>query len=113
MEKKMKKITSIVASTGLSMFFAASVFANSQVRTIESSIVIENPKAPVTEKVIRITGPDKITYKVESTGPEIERITKIVEKDPNTVVSFNGEVIEESGTKVFRVKEWKEVTTHN
>ncbi len=97
-------ITAILLMFGISYAGAATEYT-----TIESVVEVERDR-PVRERVVRITGPDRIVYRVEAPVREIERITEVIEERPQTVISFRGEVLDDNGSKVFRVKDWNETT---
>jgi len=79
--------------------------------TIESTVDLGNATGPVSERVVKITGPDKNVYVVEAEPKTVERITELVQSKPKTIISFNGDIVEENGRRMFRVKDWQTVST--
>lgn len=99
---------------GLIVISAALLNVNSAMalyKTFESTVEIVNPSAPMSERVIKIYSPDRVAYRIVAPDTEIERITKIVTEQPKTVLSFNGDLFDENGERVFRVQKWNTVKT--
>jgi len=86
-------------------------FAVEKETTIESTVTVEKTDSPTTERIIKITGPDKVVYRIDAPAEEVEHIATIVRDKPRTVISFNGEATDENGDKVFKLQKWEKVRT--
>lgn len=95
----------------LALVSSSAVLADSRLSTVESRVIVESPLTATGTKVIKITGPDKIEYRVSAPESEVNRLTEVIRTNPDTMVSFNGEVVDENGVKVFRVNKWNKVET--
>ena len=107
----MKFVASFVSAVVALMVVVAPAHALSKYSTIESVVVIDNPMAPLNQQVIKIVGPDQIEYRVQAPLSEVERLTLLLKNNPHTVVRFNGEVIDENGNRMFKVKDWTKTET--
>jgi hypothetical protein len=86
-------------------------FAATEVSRVESKVVVENPLAPAEQRIIRITAADGTVLRLDAPAPEIERIVTVTRNEPSRMMVFNGQVVDQAGTKVFKMDNWKESTS--
>jgi hypothetical protein len=107
----MKHVNRLIKLIAISLAFGANALAATTTTTIESSVILDSPTGPATERIVRITGPDKIEYRVQAPATEIERLSNMVRDNPKVVLSFNGDIETINGVRTFRVDNWKKVET--
>jgi hypothetical protein len=92
----------LLATVVASLAFAGAAFA-ATTTTIESKVTVVPPAG--TEKVVtyKVTGPDKTEYVLDAPEAEVEKLVKVVEANPETVVKFDGTI----EGKTFKVTKWE------
>ena len=106
----MKIAKYLIISSTLVLAGAATAFAAVTETTIESRVYVE--QAPGSDiKIMKIMGPDKIEYRIEAPQAEVQRLTTFIAANPNTIVNFKGEVLDERGIRVFRINNWEKTET--
>src|SRR5437870_2397565 len=106
-----KVLASAAILCGVNFGDSHAALANTPATTIESSVVVENSADQPDERVVQITGPDKVVYRIEASPAQTDEIIRIARQEPQTVLSFNGQAQDVNGEKVFKVENWKKVTT--
>ena len=106
----MKIAKYLIISSTLVLAGAATAFAAVTETTIESRVYVE--QAPGSDiKIMKIMGPDKIEYRIVAPQAEVQRLTTFIAANPNTIVNFKGEVLDERGIRVFRINNWEKTET--
>ncbi len=84
-----------------------------EIRTIESRVVsIPPPPTATTTYSYKVYGPNNTEYVLEGPPSEMQRLKETITVHPETVVRFQGDVVE-GPQKVFRLKSWETNTaTH-
>lgn len=106
----MRIVKYLAISSTLALAGTVTALAAPAETTIQSRVYIE--QSPGTDiKVMKITGPDKIEYRIAAPQAEAQRLSTFIEANPDTIVNFKGEVLDERGLRVFRIRNWEKTET--
>ena len=70
---------------------------------IESPVQVELDPV-TTQKVMKVYGPAHVEYRLQAAPDQTARIEAILQTNPKAVITFDGEVVESGGIKVFRIQ---------
>jgi hypothetical protein len=102
-----RTIAALIASTTL---LSGISFADSRVTTIESKVeVVPSTTNGIT--TYRVYGPEKVIYKIQAPDPQLQQLSALIKENPDAVVRFDGQVVDEAGVKVFKVNDWERTQT--
>lgn len=100
-----KLIFSLLATTCIA---TTQTFAATEYQTFESKVVVDSTAGT---PYLKVVGPDRVVYRISGQEKEIQAIKTELSSDPNLVLNFNGDFVDEGGTRVFRLNNWKRTVT--